>query len=105
MEQITIDMDVLKNKDMSGIDISPLLEAINPPTEPCEKVKRGPIIKHIVIGGAGAAGFISYGVLQEAEKQHMWKLKNIQTFYGCSVGAYLVVALSLDYDWRTLDDS
>jgi len=97
-------MDVLKNKDMSGIDISPLLEAINPPTEPCEKVKRGPIIKHIVIGGAGAAGFISYGVLQEAEKQHMWKLKNIQTFYGCSVGAYLVVALSLDYDWRTLDE-
>lgn len=61
-------------------------------------------IKHIVIGGGGPSGLISYGVLMQLHKKGFWQLTNIKSMYGCSIGAYISVILSLNYDWDWLDD-
>ena len=61
-------------------------------------------IKHIVISGGGPTGFITYGAACHLAKCNFWKLEDIETIYGCSVGAYIGVVLSLGYDWEWLDD-
>jgi len=63
-----------------------------------------PTIKHIVCSGGGLAGFAFYGAIKESHRQGIWKLENIQTIYGTSVGTILAVMLALNYDWDTLDD-
>lgn len=62
------------------------------------------IIKHIVISGGGVNGFSFYGVLRETASQKLWKMENIETIYGTSIGSMLAVMISLKYDWETLDD-
>lgn len=63
-----------------------------------------PTIKHIVISGGGHYGFYSYGFLKESNKQGFWKIENIETMYGTSVGSMIIVALCLKYDWDILDN-
>jgi predicted acylesterase/phospholipase RssA len=61
-------------------------------------------IKHIVIGGGGPSGLLSYGVLMQLHKKGFWQLADIKSMYGCSIGAYISFILSLNYDWDWLDD-
>jgi NTE family protein len=61
-------------------------------------------IKHIVISGGGISGFSTYGALRFLSKQNFWKLDEIKTIYGCSIGAFIGVVISLGYDWDWLDD-
>jgi len=61
-------------------------------------------IKHLVISGGGPSGFITYGAAKLLSKEQFWSIDDIKTIYGCSIGAYMGVILSLKYDWNTLDD-
>lgn len=61
-------------------------------------------IKHLVISGGGPSGFLTYGAISELAKQGVWSLENIETIYGTSIGAYLGVVVSLNYEWSWLDD-
>ena len=61
-------------------------------------------IKHLVISGGGPSGLLSYGVLSELHKKGFWKLSDIKSMYGCSIGAYIGFLLSLGYEWDWLDD-
>jgi len=61
-------------------------------------------IKHLVFSGGGPAGLIAYGAAKELEQANVWTLTNIQSMYGCSIGAYLAIVLSLGYEWTWLDD-
>lgn len=61
-------------------------------------------IKHLVISGGGPAGILTYGIASYLAKKDFWCLADIQTIYGCSIGAYMGVVFSLGYDWEWLDD-
>lgn len=61
-------------------------------------------IKHIVIGGGGPIGFAEFGALRELNKNNFWHLKNIETIYGTSIGAFIGLIISLDYEWDWIDD-
>ena len=61
------------------------------------------VIKHIVISGGGHYGFYSYGFLKESNINGLWKIENIKSFYGTSVGAVISVLLCLKYEWTILD--
>ena len=61
------------------------------------------IIKHIVISGGGVTGFSFYGFLRDTHRNGLWKLENIKTIYGTSIGAYIAVVLALGYEWEILD--
>jgi predicted acylesterase/phospholipase RssA len=61
-------------------------------------------IKHIVISGGGINGFSFYGALRESFFQNIWRIENIETMYGTSIGSVLAVMLALKYDWETLDN-
>jgi predicted acylesterase/phospholipase RssA len=61
-------------------------------------------IKHLVISSGGPCGFLLYGAAKYMERIGMWKRENIETMYGCSVGAWLSIMFSLGYDWDTMDD-
>jgi predicted acylesterase/phospholipase RssA len=61
-------------------------------------------IKHLVISGGGPSGVLIYGIVSQLEKKGFWNLTNIKSIYGCSIGAYIGVILSLGYEWEWLDD-
>ena len=61
-------------------------------------------IKHLVISGGGPNGILSYGIASHLAKKGFWSLADIQSMYGCSIGAYLIVIFSLGYEWEWLDD-
>ena len=61
-------------------------------------------IKHIVISGGGPTGLLSYGAAKYLEEQHFWSMDNIESIYGTSIGALFGVILSLQHDWKTIDD-
>jgi predicted acylesterase/phospholipase RssA len=61
-------------------------------------------IHHLVLSGGGPAGLISYGAIKQLSKQDIWSLDNIKSIYGCSIGAYIGVVISLGYAWEWLDD-
>lgn len=62
------------------------------------------MIQHLVISGGGPAGLLTYGAAQQLAKAGFWRLQDIKSMYGCSIGAYMAVILSLGYDWDWLDD-
>lgn len=62
------------------------------------------VLKHIVISGGGPTSLITYGVLRELNKKDFWKLKNIESIYGCSAGSLLSLIIILDYNWDWIDD-
>lgn len=61
-------------------------------------------IKHLVIAGGGVSGLISYGVLRNTHDQGIWKMSNIESIYGTSIGALLAVTLALKYEWQVIED-
>lgn len=61
-------------------------------------------IKHLVLSGGGPTGFLTYGAASHLAKQGFWTLENIESIYGCSIGAYFAVVFSLGYAWDWLDD-
>lgn len=61
-------------------------------------------IKHIVISGGGPSGLLSYGIAAQLAKKEFWKLEDIKSIYGCSIGAYIGFIISLGYDWEWMDD-
>jgi NTE family protein len=60
-------------------------------------------IKHIVIGGGGQYGLTMYGILKEAHNKGFWKLENIQSLYGTSIGSFVCLLINLGYEWDVLD--
>lgn len=56
-------------------------------------------IKHIVCSGGGIAGLQYYGILEEAYRQKLWHIDNIETYYGTSVGTIIGACILLKYDW------
>jgi predicted acylesterase/phospholipase RssA len=61
-------------------------------------------IKHLVISGGGPSGLVSYGVASQLNKKGFWKLTDIKSIYGCSIGAFIGLLLALGYEWDWLDD-
>jgi len=61
-------------------------------------------IKHLVISGGGPTGLLTYGIASYLSKKGFWKLSDIKSIYGCSIGAYMGVVLSLGYEMEWLDD-
>jgi NTE family protein len=69
-----------------------------------ESIEKKNKIKHLVISGGGPTGISFYGVLRELNNNGIWKIEDIETMYGTSVGSLLSVILCLNYDWETIDD-
>lgn len=61
-------------------------------------------IKNIVLSGGGHTLFQTLGVIQELEKNDVWKIENIEKIYGTSAGAILASILCLKFDWETIND-
>jgi predicted acylesterase/phospholipase RssA len=60
-------------------------------------------IKHLVISGGGPLGFRYLGALEELEKKQFWKISDIQSIYGTSIGSIIGAFICLNYDWDTLN--
>jgi predicted acylesterase/phospholipase RssA len=73
-------------------------------TENIRHSQQKPTIKHLVISGGGINGFSFYGALRETARQQVWKMEDIETMHGTSIGTVLAVMLALKYEWETLDD-
>lgn len=69
-----------------------------------ESIEKTNKIKHLVISGGGPTGISFYGALRELNNNGIWKIEDIETMYGTSVGSLLSVILCLNYDWDTIDD-
>jgi len=61
-------------------------------------------IKHIVISGGGPSGLFTYGAARYLAKEGFWNLQEIESIYGCSIGSFIGVVISLGYEWDWLDD-
>lgn len=61
-------------------------------------------VKHIVISGGGPSGLFTYGAARYLSKKEFWNLHDIESIYGCSIGSFVGVVISLGYDWDWLDD-
>ena len=57
----------------------------------CEPYTHPEIIRHIVCSGGGVTGFSFYGILKECYARGIWKVENIKTIYGTSVGSIFAV--------------
>ena len=62
------------------------------------------MIKHLVLGGGGDGGYITYGALKYLSEQQFYNINNIKSIYATSIGSLLSVLITLKYDWKTLDD-
>jgi predicted acylesterase/phospholipase RssA len=73
-----------------------------------EEVKTNPkksIIKHIVCSGGGEYGFAYYGALRESNLSNLWKIEDIVSMHGTSIGSVFIVFACLAHklDWDTMD--
>ena len=62
------------------------------------------IIKHLVIGGGGPNGLITYGALSQLSNLGFWELSNIESIYGCSIGSLIGIIISLGYPCEWIND-
>jgi predicted acylesterase/phospholipase RssA len=62
-----------------------------------------PTIKHLVIAAGGPSGCTMYGALRLLNQEGVWNINDIKTMYGSSVGSFIAVLLSLNYEWKTMD--
>ena len=62
------------------------------------------VIKHLVLSGGGPSGFYTYGALKHLCISEYFKMENIETVYGTSIGACIGTILCLKYDWEIIDD-
>jgi predicted acylesterase/phospholipase RssA len=60
-------------------------------------------IKHLVIASGGPSGCTMYGALRLLNQEGVWNIKDIKSIYGSSVGTFISILLSLNYDWKTMD--
>jgi predicted acylesterase/phospholipase RssA len=60
-------------------------------------------IKHLVISGGGPLGLRYLGALEKLEQEEFWKLENIESIYGTSIGSIIGAFICLKYDWETLN--
>ena len=60
-------------------------------------------IKHLVISGGGPIGLRYLGALQKLEEENFWKLNEIESIYGTSIGSIIGAFICLNYDWDTLN--
>jgi predicted acylesterase/phospholipase RssA len=60
-------------------------------------------IKHLVIASGGPAGCTMYGALRLLNQEGIWNMKDIKSIYGSSVGSFISILISLNYDWKTMD--
>ena len=51
------------------------------------------------MSGGGPAGLLTYGAARHLAKQKYWLLSDIKTIYGTSIGSFMGVILSLEYEW------
>jgi|TARA_Y100000389_G_scaffold195701_1_gene227508 predicted acylesterase/phospholipase RssA len=61
-------------------------------------------IKHLVCSGGGLNGFVFYSVFKESQQQNIWDLKNIETYYGTSVGTIVGALILLSNSWEDIDN-
>lgn len=60
-------------------------------------------IKHLVISGGGPLGLRYLGALEKLERECFWKLDDIESIYGTSIGSIIGAFICLKYDWETLN--
>lgn len=60
-------------------------------------------IKHLVISGGGPLGLRYLGALEKLEQENFWKIDEIESIYGTSVGSIIGAFICLKYDWETLN--
>ena len=60
-------------------------------------------IKHLVISGGGPVGLRYLGALEKLEQEHFWKIDDIESIYGTSIGSIIGAFICLKYDWDTLN--
>lgn len=60
-------------------------------------------IKHLVISGGGPLGLRYLGALEKLEQNNFWKVDDIESIYGTSIGAIIGTFICLKYDWETLN--
>jgi len=61
-------------------------------------------IKHLVLSGGGTFGISAYGLLKKLNEDGLWRIEDIQTIYGTSIGSIIGTMIALNYDWLTLDN-
>lgn len=61
-------------------------------------------IKHLVLGGGGAAGFTVYGALKYLNKNNFFNFQNIKSIHACSAGAIVSGLILIENNWDLLDD-
>jgi len=57
----------------------------------------------MVISGGGPLGFRYIGALEKLEMDGFWKLEDIESIYGTSIGSVIAAFICLKYDWETLN--
>jgi predicted acylesterase/phospholipase RssA len=60
-------------------------------------------IKHLVISGGGPLGLRYLGALEKLEQEDFWKVSDIESIYGTSIGSIIGAFICLKYDWETLN--
>ena len=60
------------------------------------------MIKHIVLESGAYLGLYTLGALYELNKKKYYKIEDIETIYGTSIGSYVGVLLCLNIDWDDL---
>lgn len=58
-------------------------------------LSESPKIKHIVCSGGGTFGFIAYGVFKQSCLEGFWRINDIESMYGTSIGSVICLILSL----------
>ena len=61
-------------------------------------------IKHLVCSGGGLNGFVFYSVFKETHQRNIWNLKNIESYYGTSVGTIVGALILLANSWEDIDN-
>lgn len=62
------------------------------------------VIKHMVLSGGGPRGLRSYGIIKELHKKNFWSLQEIESFFCCSIGIFIILCIVLEYNWDDIDD-
>jgi predicted acylesterase/phospholipase RssA len=60
------------------------------------------MIKHIVLESGAYLGLYTLGALYELSKKNYYKIEDIETIYGTSIGSYVGVLLCLNINWDDL---
>ena len=61
-------------------------------------------IKHLVISGGGPVGIRFLSALETLNLENYWKIDDIESIYGTSIGSVLGAMICLKYDWDTLNN-